>query len=42
MVSFGASLSLQSVSSAALTAIRRDNISLEAFDKLQKHYAEQN
>jgi tRNA A37 methylthiotransferase MiaB len=42
VVSFGASLSLQSVDAATLTAIRRSNISLKAFDKLQKHYAEQN
>jgi radical SAM superfamily enzyme YgiQ (UPF0313 family) len=39
VVSFGASISLQSVDEAVLAAIRRDNISLEAFDRLQRHYA---
>ena len=41
VVSFGASISLQSVDPTVLKAIKRDNISLEAFDRLQKHYAEQ-
>jgi radical SAM superfamily enzyme YgiQ (UPF0313 family) len=39
VVSFGASLSLQSVDPDVLKAIHRDNISLKAFDNLQKHYA---
>jgi radical SAM superfamily enzyme YgiQ (UPF0313 family) len=38
-VTFGASISLQSVDRDVLKAIKRDNISLEAFDRLQKHYA---
>ena len=38
-ISFGASISLQSVNPFVLKAIKRDNISLEAFDQLHKHYA---
>jgi len=41
VVSFGASISLQSVSPEVLTAIRRNNISLEAFERLQRQYAQQ-
>jgi len=39
VVSFGASISLQSVDPTVLKVIQRENISLEAFDRLQKHYA---
>jgi hypothetical protein len=39
VVSFGASVSLQSADATVLKAIKRDNISLDAFDRLQKHYA---
>jgi tRNA A37 methylthiotransferase MiaB len=41
VVSFGASISLQSVDRKVLKAIKRDNISLDAFDSLQKHYAKE-
>jgi radical SAM superfamily enzyme YgiQ (UPF0313 family) len=41
VVSFGASISLQSVDPTVLKAIKRDNISLEAFDRLQNHYAKE-
>jgi tRNA A37 methylthiotransferase MiaB len=39
VISFGASISLQSVDPSVLKAIRRDNISSEAFERLQRHYA---
>jgi len=39
VVSFGATISLQSVDQSVLKAIKRDNISLEAFESLQRHYA---
>jgi radical SAM superfamily enzyme YgiQ (UPF0313 family) len=39
VISFGASISLQTVDPAVLKAIRRDNISSEAFESLQRHYA---
>jgi tRNA A37 methylthiotransferase MiaB len=41
VVSFGAGVSLQSLDRAALQAIKRDNISLEAFESLQRHYAQE-
>jgi radical SAM superfamily enzyme YgiQ (UPF0313 family) len=41
VVTFGSSISLQSVDPTVLRVIKRENISLEAFDRLQKHYAEQ-
>jgi len=41
VVSFGASISLQSVDAGVLKAIKRDNISLDAFERLHKHYARQ-
>lgn len=41
VVSFGASISLQSLDPTVLKAIKRDNISLEAFENLQRHYAEE-
>jgi radical SAM superfamily enzyme YgiQ (UPF0313 family) len=39
VVSFGATISFQSVDRKVLKAIQRDNISLEAFERLQRHYA---
>lgn len=39
VVSFGASISLQTTDPGVLKAIRRDNVSSEAFARLQKHYA---
>lgn len=39
VISFGASISLQSVDPTVLKAVRRNNISQEAFARLQRNYA---
>jgi radical SAM superfamily enzyme YgiQ (UPF0313 family) len=39
VISFGASISLQSVDPTVLKAVRRDNINPAAFERLQRHYA---
>jgi hypothetical protein len=39
VITFGASISLQSVDPTVLKAVRRSNIQSEAFERLQRHYA---
>jgi len=41
VISFGAIISLQSLDPTTLKAIKRDNISLDTFETLQRHYSEQ-